>query len=237
MITFNQGDGRWELDRIGSSTLTVGKEGCLLTAFAMALADAGYEDTPADVASQPIFDAGLFDWYRAVSHYAPAVPGIAFSANPTRRYVLQRVTASFGEHWLLRVGSLYYDPLGGIVLTSLPAKYVPGVAYSYDIPDAPVRVTDTSAPASVFQPFDTDLSPSQAYNPEVARMQQYLADKGFMADQGSSDGYYGPVTQAAVNGFQKAHGVAASKAYFGWWYPQTRAKANLDLTYSHNEES
>jgi hypothetical protein len=81
-----------------------------------------------------------------------------------------------------------------------------------------------------FAPFLTDLEPSQSYSDEVKRVQEYLVARGFMADQGQNDGYYGPITQAAVNGFQKAHGIQASPGYFGWWYPRTRAAANADLT-------
>jgi peptidoglycan hydrolase-like protein with peptidoglycan-binding domain len=86
-----------------------------------------------------------------------------------------------------------------------------------------------SAPAPRFTPFLTNLEPSQAYNEEVKRMQAFLVWKGYMSDQGQSDGYYGPVTQHAVNAFQKASGIVPSPAYFGWWYDRTRAAANATL--------
>lgn len=84
---------------------------------------------------------------------------------------------------------------------------------------------------AAFDPFLTNLSPSQAFNEEVKRMQRYLTAKGFFQDQGSQDGYYGPKTQAAVHDFQEKHGIVPSPAYYGWWYDKTRAAANSDLIY------
>lgn len=89
----------------------------------------------------------------------------------------------------------------------------------------------TSAPAvPQFAPFLEDLSPSQIYRDEVKRVQEFLIWQGFMVDQGQNDGYYGPITQAAVNGFQKAHGIEALPNYFGWWYPMSRDQANIIIS-------
>jgi hypothetical protein len=83
----------------------------------------------------------------------------------------------------------------------------------------------------IYDGFHTDLPPSQEKREEVGRVQDYLVDKGFMeaSVRDAGRGYYGPKTQAAVDRFQKAHGIKASAQYYGWWYPNTRQKANENL--------
>jgi len=81
-------------------------------------------------------------------------------------------------------------------------------------------------------PFTVNIQPSQTYSDEVKRVQGFLVGQGFMYDQGQNDGYYGPITQTAVNAFQRAHGLESDPNYFGWWWTKTRAVANQLLTHS-----
>ena len=75
--------------------------------------------------------------------------------------------------------------------------------------------------------FDVNLNPSQNYSAEVRRVQEFLIAKGFLKPIASNEyGYYGKKTQAAIDWFQKANGIVASKQYYGLWYEKTRAAAN-----------
>lgn len=109
------------------------------------------------------------------------------------------------------------------------------VPVEYEVVPAEAHVEEQGA-TETYAPFSENLSPSQDKRDEVARMQQYLVDTGFLKPESLVDeagnsmkGYYGKRTQAAVDRFQKAVGIpSASK--FGWWYDKTRAAANARLT-------
>ena len=243
-MTYSQQNPAWASVAIRGSSYSVGQYGCLLTAFATALNLAGWPVTPFEVATRSIFDAGLFDWYKAANSY----PQATFSPDASRQYKLVRVTGTFpsgyvGEHWLLLADGTYYDPLNGSSFQSLPSNYAPsGFVRSYDIVPLEhqvINVSQASAPApdSQFSPFGTNLSPSQTFNPEVARMQSYLIAKGYMQDQGANDGYYGLITASAVSRFQQDHGIVAGPRYYGWWYDRTRAAANQDLSPTPNQSA
>lgn len=99
----------------------------------------------------------------------------------------------------------------------------------------PITITTASTQVSTavtrsFAPFITNLEPSQVYNEEVKRMQEFLVMHKCMQDQGQNDGYYGPITQHAVNAFQLSNHITSKPEYFGWWYEKTRTAANNQLT-------
>jgi len=75
--------------------------------------------------------------------------------------------------------------------------------------------------ASVFN-FGSDLSLG-SQGPDVTELQKALTTLGFY--KGAIDGYFGPLTQAAVKAFQKKYGLPVT-GYFG---PLTRAKLNALL--------
>lgn len=86
-----------------------------------------------------------------------------------------------------------------------------------------------ATPAKVYAPFNTDLEPSQTYNDEVKRVQEFLIDRGYLEIIPANNfGYYGMKTQTAIDKFQKANSIPRATK-FGWWYPATRAKANQQL--------
>lgn len=94
-------------------------------------------------------------------------------------------------------------------------------AVSGETTSAPLRPT-----SSHFVPFEVDLKPSQTYNSEVKRVQEFLIEKGYMeAIPANNFGYYGKKTQVAVDKFQKDHGITTA-TQFGWWYSATRKQAN-----------
>ena len=95
-------------------------------------------------------------------------------------------------------------------------------------------LADVPAPPTVpfAIPFNENVQPSQTYSDEVKRIQDFLIGQGLMHDQGQNDGFYGPITQTAVNAFQRAHGLQSDPNYFGWWWTKTRAVANQLLTHS-----
>jgi len=97
--------------------------------------------------------------------------------------------------------------------------------------NVPIETPEAPQPVAAYEPFNTNLEPSQVYRAEVKRVQQFLVDKKFMAVPGLNEwGFYGKKTQRAIDSFQKRNGIKASASYFGWWYPQTRNKANQQLT-------
>jgi len=170
--------------------------------------------------------------------------GIEHSAQPgrdasdatyeTSAQLVVQIARSLGK----KVSDLNHIPHSAVVATACPG--------SLDIDRIVTRaraleggdIILSSAPITpvpqgyTFAPFETNLSPSQDYSDEVKRMQQFLVAKGFMDDQGQNDGYYGPITSHAVNGYQLSRGVispAHPASQFGWWYPLTRAQANKEL--------
>jgi len=48
-VVFNQKDPRWAADRLGKTSDTMGGEGCLITATAMALTNLGFQTNPKDL--------------------------------------------------------------------------------------------------------------------------------------------------------------------------------------------
>jgi hypothetical protein len=96
-------------------------------------------------------------------------------------------------------------------------------------------VLTSSAPTatSIFAPFTVDLAPSQNYREEVKRMQEFLVSKNLLTVPEGQWGFYGALTQTAVNAFQKLNGITSGRGYFGWWYTKTREAANRQLEQTH----
>lgn len=95
--------------------------------------------------------------------------------------------------------------------------------------EPPVVVPQEPA-VTYFEPFTVNLAPSQRYNADVSHVQSFLVYKKFMeALPANHWGYYGAKTQAAVHAFQRANGVNALPAFYGWWYDKTREAANKQL--------
>jgi len=67
--------------------------------------------------------------------------------------------------------------------------------------------------------FDTDLSVGMT-SQDVMELQTRLASEGYF--NATATGYFGPVTQAAVMAYQRAHGISAT----GYVGPITRAELN-----------
>lgn len=213
--------------------------GCVTTAVAQALTDAGYDLDPLKVvtalnAAGCYTDGGLI-YFQRISRAYPQ-----FSLDPSGAFEFVQVRWGSNEHWVLRDGNVVTDPWDGGVRGFMPSAYRPtGTVVRASIVPAPREVTASATvtvPVNAYDPFVTDLSPSQSYSPEVARMQHFLTDKGFFQDAGPQDGYYGPKTQSAVHGFQQANGIVRTTQY-GWWYPMTRAAANRQLTIEHPNQA
>ena len=75
------------------------------------------------------------------------------------------------------------------------------------------------------------LQPSQTYNPEVVKLQNWLVTQGVMsaADAASNPGFYGPKTTAAVKAWQEKNGINAG-ADAGYWGPISIKKASGTTT-------
>jgi len=85
-VIYSQKDPQWASDRLGNTTDTMGAEGCLVTATAMALTNLGFKTNPKDLnarltATQSYTDRGWLIWDgirrvtdgRAVATYYDAV--------------------------------------------------------------------------------------------------------------------------------------------------------------------
>lgn len=70
--------------------------------------------------------------------------------------------------------------------------------------------------------FDRDLYYGLRNDTEVARLQDFLRERGFFVLTQSTGNFFG-LTQGAVQQFQAAHGVSPVSGYFG---PLTRSAAN-----------
>jgi len=213
--------------------------GCVTTAVAQALEIAGYPVDPLTAvtslsAAGAYTDGGLIYFQRIYKAFPQ------FSLSPSGSYEFVQVRWGSSEHWLLRTGGAVYDPWDGTVHASVPAQYrTTGTvmrAVIFVRPEAVPASATVSVPVNSYMPFTEDLSPSQTYRPEVARMQRFLTDKGLFKDAGPQDGYYGPRTQQAVHDFQQANGITKA-TQFGWWYPMTRAAANRQLSIDHTNQS
>lgn len=235
-----QTDSNWKGLHIGASEFLMGSEGCLTCDQAQAMTMAGYTITPADLCQDPSLytdahygesspgandgQAGLWLWYRMQNRF----PQYHVFLDASGKYQFVQVTATWSgrryQHWVLRVDGKYYDSIDGAITDGLKANYAAtGRVYSANIDVNQNHVAG-------FGPFETNLEPSQSFNEEVGRVQDYLVAKKFMENPGEQRGYYGPKTQKAVDAFQKAHGIQASAKYFGYWYDKTRAAANNELT-------
>ena len=74
--------------------------------------------------------------------------------------------------------------------------------------------------------FTVNLEPSAVKRQEVVKVHQFLVKLGYLSLRPSEYGYYGKKTQAAVDRFQKANGIFATKNFYGYWFQRTRAIAN-----------
>lgn len=242
MDIYRQTDPRWSGLSIGSSPYKMGPFGCLTTCFAQALLMAGYSITPGDIClKDDLYDAqGNLLWFKVGLTYPQL--HIHFKSDVGRYKFVQVLVNHKAQHWLLLVDGVYYDPEYGN--TGLKKNYTfTGYICSADIDPAPspevitisVPVQGPHIPQGSYEPFETNLEPSQTYNPEVARMQHFLVDRGHLDPNviGVNWGYYGKNTQDAVHRFQLANGITNASKY-GWWYPNTRAAANKQLVISNH---
>lgn len=240
---FSQRNPLWSGSHLGVSKWTMGDSGCVTTDVAAALVIAGYTVNPLEVVETFNQDGVYTDNSYLVAK--KPTPGLIyfqyihkafpqFSLDGNGKYQFVQVKWGTNEHWVLKVDSTIYDPWDGTTHTAMPSQYSPtGRVTRATITDAPVIVqASVNVPINGYQPFETNLEPSQTYSSEVKRMQNYLTDKSFFQDAGPQDGYYGAKTQKAVHNFQIAKGISNSTQY-GWWYPKTRAAANKDLSISH----
>ncbi len=235
MTTYSQRSQSWAPVHLGNSKYTMADSGCVTTAVGQALAVAGYDVDPLRAvtalnANGCYTDGGLI-YFQRICRAFPQ-----FSLSSSGAYEFVQVKWGGSEHWLLRVAGTVYDPWDGSVHPSVPSPYVPtGLVMRASIEAAPNIVTvsaTVTVPVNSYDPFLTDLQPSQTYSAEVVRMQHFLTDKGFFQDAGPQDGWYGPRTQKAVHDFQAANGITGATQY-GWWYPMTRGKANQQLSINH----
>lgn len=228
---FIQSDFEWGDLHLGSSDLTMDGEGCLTCCQAFAMRLAGYAITPKELCLDASLytdqnhrqGGGLWLWYAMGNKY----PYYHIALDSSKHYKFVQVVATWGgrqyQHWVLEVDGIYHDPIDGAGSPTLKQNYRPtGRVYSADIDPATVQTT--------FASFLENLEPSQERRDEVGRVQDYLIAKGYMESPGGNRGFYGPKTQAAIDRFQKEHGIMASPKYFGWWYDRTREEANKQLS-------
>ena len=219
--------------------------GCLTVDIAQALFLAGYDVDPLLVvnalnAAKCYTSQGLL----YTQYVYRAFP--QFSRDASGPFEFIWVSWNKAEHWILLYQGIYYDPWDGSAHTSMPSQYSFVSSFKASIKPSSVTVTVANAhitpQATVFDPFLTNLSPSQTYSNEVKRMQSFLTAKGFFQDAGPQDGFYGPKTQSAVDAYQLSRGVKHevgkdsndnvifNTTDFGYWYDMTRAAANRELS-------
>lgn len=197
---------------------------------------AGWTTTPGEVCDALTANNGFTNGLAIWDKVTQAFPYFRFDGGPFR--IAQGYNAaSDGSHWwAIGLSGAIYDPWTGDF--THPAGY-PATGYANGVScDYPPSISLTSAPVSIavvstFSPFLSDLSPSQEYNAEVARMQRYLTNKGKFVDAGPQDGWYGSKTAKAIHDFQVSNGLTQTTEY-GWWYPLTRSFANQDLLITNN---
>lgn len=90
----------------------------------------------------------------------------------------------------------------------------------------PISHAQTAVASSPSFTFKKDLSWGMWENPDVAVMQQFLANQGFY--KGPITGNFMDKTYTALVAFQKKEGIKPASGYFG---PLTRADANTLLPY------
>lgn len=246
MDIFKQTDSRWAGFPLGSSPYKMGEPGigwgCTTTVVAQLLALAGWHLNPGDVVSKLNAEGGYTN-----SSYSSG-PGLLYWRTPGVEKSFPQFhwntggpfhmwVGRFGvyQHWVAEYQGVFYEPItGGSYATPQDVERACGVRnlqllYTASIDPAPESVPDPE-PTTAFQPFLENLAPSQSFREEAGRVQDYLIARGFQEPVGAQRGFYGPKTQAAVDAFQKAHDIQASKNYFGYWYDLTRAAANNNLT-------
>lgn len=208
---------------LGTSSCTCAQYGCLATDMAQALSLSGWNVTPEDFilkmnANGGFTNEGLLIWAKVGELYPQ------FHLDQGTEYTFQEGSMGHLTHWVLKANETVYDPLWG---ANVEPSGFHETSYhrTATIDAAPVEVTDVSAQVETFAPFEVNLAPSQTYNAEVERVQKFLK----MPDLGTQYGYYGKKTQAAVDTFQKSHGILGATEY-GWWYDKTRDAANTLLT-------
>lgn len=98
-------------------------------------------------------------------------------------------------------------------------------------PSSPPQLSTAPAtsPAVVSLTPQSQLSRSLRFgdqNEEVRLLQTFLAEDPMVYPEGQVSGYFGPLTQRAVERFQEKYGIVTTPATSGLVGPQTRAKLN-----------
>ena len=242
MITYSQHDTQWSNATFGTylgKPVSCDRYGCYVCSIAELLELSGWSFTPADVirdlkAVNGFTPDGEASWSSVIQ----AFPMFSYgdTGNPTQFHgsIVQGRFSGGSLHYMSTAEGTLYDPWTGT--NTAPCELTGYVQH--------VSITRPSEQSIVpvhrqFDPFNANLSYSDIYSSEAGRIQRYLVAKGFLSDAdlawngdpAGGVGYYGRKTSAAVDRFQKVHGIYADASYFGYWYDASRAKANQDLTY------
>lgn len=242
MTIYSQHNTQWAAVTFGTyngKPVTCDRYGCYVCSISQLLELAGWLFTPADViqnlkAVNGFTVDGEATWAAVIKAFPMFSYGDTGNPDQFHGKIVQGRFSSGSLHYMSMDAVTLYDPWTGTTQAPCPLTgYVQHVSITRPTEQAIIPVYRH------FDPFTTNVSHSDTYSAEAARIQRYLISKGFLAesdlmwngDPAGGSGYFGRKNSAAVDRFQKAHGIYADAAYFGYWYEATRAKANLDLTY------
>lgn len=150
---FVQTNPAWSGMRLGASTLSMGRYGCVTTAVAESLRLAGYPVDPGSVCLQLSANGGYTDrsYLESAKGKGDGTPGLinwwaiknsypqwSWEVGASKPYKLVQLKTLAGEHWVLYFGGYFYDPADGSRSNSLKLTYKPtGRIISADIVPAP----------------------------------------------------------------------------------------------------
>jgi hypothetical protein len=222
---------------LGTSQWTIGDSGCYVVSLTNILCLAGWPVAPPEVLAALEAAGGITgDGETVNAAVSRAFPQLRYDPNGEYAVVQLRNSIVPSEYHYEARGTdgTIYDPWTGT--GNPPSGYRPTGYVQRMACDRRVEVT----PGKTYDRFDTDLSYNDggAYSAEVARVQSYLIDRGYMdradldwqGQVGAGSGWYGKKTSDAVDKFQKDHGIMADSTHHGWWYEHTRGAANNHLT-------
>jgi hypothetical protein len=156
---------------------------------------------------------------------APLGPTTAKLVSPTSYFgfITGRSLAEYQANVGIAPAQGYFGPK---TRTYLASTYLPS---GNPIAPAPTPAP-SAAPAATSQLFLKPLRWSM-HDPDVARLQAFLAKNQAIYPEGVISGYFGDATLAAVRRFQLKYGLAHDgDIFYGYVGPQTRAKLNALLS-------
>jgi peptidoglycan hydrolase-like protein with peptidoglycan-binding domain len=159
---------------------------------------------------------------------APVGPATAKLMNPTSYfgYITQGSLAEYQTSVSIVPLAGYFGPK---TRTYLFSTYLPNGSSTSPIPPVPTPAPSASSTSALPVPPQLFLKPLRwnMHDPDVARLQAYLAKNPAIYPEGNATGYFGDATLSAVQRFQLKYNLAHDgDIFYGYVGPQTRAKLN-----------